>query len=344
VPTPALAEPPERSNTLLLSVAAPAGETERLEAVTRELLARLAVEIEVRRVPRIDIAELRRALEPGQRYFARVWIRVSPAGRARLYLEHGPSDRILVRDVAGDANNPELAREELGHILQTAVEGLKAGEEVGTPRNDALKDVAAEDGVEVARTPPEPEPPAPDAERTRAAPSGPLRFGPRYELSWLGDGAHFEDGPGAVFAVVLPVGFELSASYRRPLNVDAAPVGVRLHTISTRALVTMQAWRSARAGIRLGAGAGADFVRVSPLGDPGRNVELSDATWLKLALARLQGSYARRAFSFMELELTAGVDVDANDTRYVFQRGAEEHSVLDPWPVRPFVSLGATVP
>jgi hypothetical protein len=66
---PAQAEPSERSNTLLLSVAARAGETERLEAVARELLARLDVHIEVRRVPRIDIAELRRPLEPGERYF-----------------------------------------------------------------------------------------------------------------------------------------------------------------------------------------------------------------------------------------------------------------------------------
>jgi hypothetical protein len=344
VQAPARAEPGERSNTLLLSVAAPAGETERLEAVARELLARLDVEIEVRRVPRIDIAELRRALEPGERYFARVWIRVSPSWRARLYLEHGASDRILVRDVASDANNPELTREELGHILQTAVEGLKAGEEVGTPRSDALKDVPAEDTVEVAREPPPTEPPAFDAAPAQPAPAGPLRFGPRYELSWLGDGARFEDGPGAVFALALPVGFELCAFYRRPLHVDATPVGVRLHTIAARALVTMQAWRGAGARIRLGAGAGADFVRVSPLGEPGQTVELSDPTWRKLALARLQVSYMRRAFSFMELELTAGVDVDVNDTRYVFQRGSEELRVLDPWPVRPFLSLGATVP
>jgi hypothetical protein len=46
----------------------------------------------------------------------------------------------------------------------------------------------------------------------------------------------------------------------------------------------------------------------------------------------------------MQFELTAGVDVDANDTRYVFQEGSGELRVLDPWPVRPFVSLGAALP
>jgi hypothetical protein len=327
---------------VLLSVAAPAGETEAIEAVARELLARLDVPIEVRRVPRIDLAELRRALEPGERYFARVWITLSPAGHARLYLEHGASDRLLVREVAGDASNPELAREELGHILQTAVDGLKAGQEVGAPRSDALKDVPEEDAAKAAAEPAAPEPP--NEARKQPAPSQPLRFGLRYELSWLGDGAHFEDGPGAVFALALPVGFELCAFYRRPLNVEGTPVGVRLETLSLRALVTLQAWRGERAGIRLGAGAGADFVHVRPLGKPEGNAELSDGAWLKLAIARLQASYARRAFSFLALELTAGVDLDVNDTRYVFQQGAGELRVLDPSPVRPFVSLGATVP
>jgi hypothetical protein len=343
VPAPARAEPEERGNTLLLSVAAPPGETERLEAVARELLARLDMRIEVRRVSRIDVAELRRALEPGERYFARVWIALSPSGRGRLYLEHGASDRVLVREVAGDQKNPELAREELGHILQAAVDGLKAGEEVGTPRSDALKDVPPEE-TEVLRKPAVSEPAAEPSPVPAPARSRSLRFGPRYELSWLGDGAHFEDGPGAVFAAGVPIGFELSAYYRRPLSVEKKPVGVRLQTLSVRALASMQAWRSEHAGIRVGAGVGADFVRVSPLGEVSRNVELSDRTWLTLGVARLEAGYARRALGSMELELTAGVDLDANDTRYVFQRGSDELGVLDPWPVRPFVSLGATVP
>ena len=326
---------------MLLSVAAPAVETDALEAVARELLARLEVQIEVRRVPRIDLAELRRALAPADRYFARVWITLSPAGDARLYLEHGASDRILVREVAGDTNNPELAREELGHILQTAVDGLKAGEEVGAPRSDALKEVPAEDPV--ASPEAAPEPPAKLAQ-ARAAPSLPLRFGARYELSLLGDGPRFEDGPGAVFALDLPVGFELCGFYRRPLNVESTPVGVRLQTLSARALVTLQAWRGERASTRVGVGAGVDLVRVSPLAEPGQNAELSEKAWLKLAVARLQTSYAWRAFSSMQFELTAGVDVDVNDTSYVFRQGSGEVRVFDPWPVRPFLALGAALP
>jgi hypothetical protein len=227
---------------------------------------------------------------------------------------------------------------------------LKAGEEVGTPRDEALKDMPAEDAGETTPSPAAPEradetakahPPRVDPAATS---SSPLRFGPRYELSWLGEGAHFEDGPGAVFALALPVGFELSAFYRRPLQVEDTPVGVRLQTLSARALATHQVWRGERTGLRLGAGAGADLVRVRALGESGQDVELSGATWRNHALARLQASCAWRAFSFMELELTAGADLDANGTRYVFEQGSGASAVLDPSPVRPFVSLGVTVP
>jgi hypothetical protein len=340
VQAPARAEAEGRANTVLLSVAAPAGETEALEGVARELLARLEMQIEVRRVPRIDLAELRRPLEPGTRFFARVWITLSTTGQARLYLEHGASDRVLVREVEGDATNPELAREELGHILQTAVDGLKAGEEVGAPRHDALKDVPAEDAV-VARPEPALQPAAKPAQKL---PARTLRFGARYELSWLGGGPHFEDGPGAIFAFALPVGVELGAFYRRPLDVEGTPVGVRLETFAARALVTLQAWHGERASLRFGAGAGADLVHVSPLGDPAQNAELSRETWLKLAMVRVQASYAWRAAHFLDLELTAGLDLDVNDTRYVFQQGSGELDVFAPWPVRPFVSLGVALP
>jgi hypothetical protein len=345
---PATATAGERSNTLLLTVAAPAAEAERLEAVTRELLERLSMQVEMRRVDRLDVREMRQALGPAQQYFARVWVALSPAGRARLYLEHGASDRVLVREVAGDTNNPELVREELGHILQTAVEGLKAGEEIGAPRSDALKDVAAEDAA--AEAPAEMpaskralEPPPAATEAAEQKRTSPLRFGPRYELSWLGEG-HFEDGPGAAFQLALPIGFELAGYYRRPLKVVAEPVGVRLHTVSLRGLLTIRVWSTQRSSLRLGAGAGTDLVHVSPVAEPGQTAQLTGAGWQKLALARLSISYAQRIFSLMDLELSLGLDLDFNGTRYVFQRASGELRVLDPSPVRPFLSLGAAVP
>jgi hypothetical protein len=106
----------------------------------------------------------------------------------------------------------------------------------------------------------------------------------------------------------------------------------------------MQVWSAERSGIRLGAGGGADLVQVSPVADRGETAELNSASRRKLALVRLQGSYAQRAFSFLDLELVLGLDLDFNGTRYVFQRASGEQRVLDPLPVRPFLSLGGIVP
>jgi hypothetical protein len=339
---PTVARAAEHAEAVLLSVAAPATEAAQLEAVARELLERLEMRVEMRRVERIDVAEIRQALGPEQAYFARVWIAFAPSGRARLYVEHGESDRVLVREVGGEVNNPELVREELGHILQTAIEGLKAGEAIGAPRRDALKD---EPG---SPAPPAAAPPASSAESERQVrsswPRQPLLFSPRYELGWLGDRAHVQDGPGAAFQAAFPFGFELAGYYRRPLEVSSAGVGARLQTVSLRALAMLDVWRGPRSGVRLGGGIGADLVRVSAFAEPGTDVRLAPSSWRKLALARLQANYAHRLASFFDLELGLGADVDLSDTRYVVQRAGGSSSVLEPWRVRPFIAVGARVP
>jgi hypothetical protein len=171
-----------------------------------------------------------------------------------------------------------------------------------------------------------------------------LLFSPRYELCLMGDGPHFQDGPGAALQAAFPLGFELAGYYRRPLEVSSAGVGARLQTISFRGLAVLDAWRGARSGLRLGLGLGADWVRVSAFANPGTDVRLAPSRWRKLALARLQGNYARRVASFMDLELGLGADLDLSDTRYVVQRADGASSVFAPWRLRPFVAVGARVP
>ncbi len=336
VPTPA------RDTTILLTVAAPPTEAAKLEAVAEELLKRLEMQVELRRVERIDLREIRQPLRREPAYFARVWIAFGRPGRARLYLEHAARDRVLVRDVTDDSNNPELVREELGHILQTAVEGLKAGEEIGAPRGEALL------GDEQPAAPPAKPTAAPaPATRALAPPRRRFRFGPRYELVWLGDAGHFEDGPGAVFGAMWAQrwGIELGGSFRRPAKVEAPPVGARLQSVAFDALLVFEIWHHAPARFRLAAGAEADFVRVSPFASAGQNATLAPSHWLKLALGRFAATYAHRVGTFMDLELTLGAELDPSGTRYVFQRtNSATTDVLSPWPVRPLLSLGATVP
>jgi hypothetical protein len=342
----ARAQADAQKSAILLTVAAPPAEAEKLEAVAQELLQRLEMQVELRRVERIDVAEVRQPLHGGPAYFARVWIAFAKSGRARLYLEHAARDRVLVRDVEADAHNPELVREELGHILQNAIEGLKAGEEIGAPRGEALKAAGEEEKPAATPTPP----PA----KTKPPPRSPARprswrFGPRYELVWLGDDQRVEDGPGAVFGGILPTtsrawGLELGGFFRRPLKIDAAPVGARLQSLALNALLTFELWRSPRALLRLGGGAEADLVRVSPFAATGEDVELAKSHWLKVALGRVALTYAHSVGGFMDVELTLGAELDPGRTRYVFQQMSGAADVLSPWPVRPLLSLGATVP
>ena len=363
VPRNALGAESDRQPAILLTVAAEPAEAEQMAAVARELLGRLAMQVVLRQVERVDLRELRQPPMREPAYFARVWIGLGKTGRARLYLEQAARDRVLVRDVANDAHNAELVREELGHILQTALEGLKAGEEIGAPRGEALEQV---DAVVAAASPSSPTAELrgrgsevggqsavglrgeKGAEAPRTSRRSRWHFGPRYELVWLGDGGRFEDGPGAVLGALLPgsqrFGLEVGGFFRRPMKVEANPVGARLQSLTFAALVTFDAWQGERARFRLGAGVEADFVRVSPFVSAERDVKLARSRWLKLALGRLALTYAHDVGNFMAVEVTLGAELDVNGTRYIVQRDAGAANVLAPWPIRPLLSLGAAVP
>jgi hypothetical protein len=329
---------------VLLSVAAAPADAEALRAVSSELLERLALRIELRRVERIELQEIRQPPPGSGRYFARAWVAFAPSGGARLYLEHGATDRVLVRDVNDDAHNPELVREELGHILQSALEGLRAGEPIGAPRREALRAAGAEPEAPL----PAPRAAARPAARVEHQPQ-PLRFGPRYELVWLGHGARFEDGPAAVFGLtqrsVPRLGLELGGYLRRPLRIETKPVGARLQSGALTALLSIEAWRGSHERLRVTAGAEAAFVRVSPFAvtDPS-GVTLARSRWLKLALGRLALTYAHDLGSHMAFEFTLGAELDPSGTRYVYQGTTGEVRVLTPWPIRPLAALGVTVP
>jgi hypothetical protein len=96
--------------------------------------------------------------------------------------------------------------------------------------------------------------------------------------------------------------------------------------------------------LRLGVGAEADLVRVSPFATSGSSAQLASSHWLKLALGRLALTYAHELGRSMDVELTLGAVLDPSGTRYVVQGDTGETRVLTPWPVRPLIAVGVTVP
>ena len=75
-------------------MAAPPSEAGKLEAVAEELLKRLEMQVELRRVGRVDVREIRQPLRREPAYFARVWIAFGKPGTALhdlLFVSHNAS-------------------------------------------------------------------------------------------------------------------------------------------------------------------------------------------------------------------------------------------------------------
>jgi hypothetical protein len=231
----------------------------------------------------------------------------------------------------------------LGHILQTACEGLLAGGEVGVPRA----------GLEPLLAPAAAAPPPPVVVRA-AAPERPAG-GPRwqvavlYEAALLAAEAPVTHGPTvAAFAggrAGAPrFGVWATAQLRIPVRADDVSVGVAMQSGALRTLFAHERPMSARAVLRMGVGGGVDVVRVTPETTVPERAVLEGPRTLALAVARAAASIDVRIGARAALVAALAVDVDVSGQRYVFARGAGEQLVLQPYVVRPSVAVGVAFP
>jgi hypothetical protein len=341
---PAAAPAPAREVVLEVA-AAQASDSDALAQVARELLGRLAVKVRASQVRKIDLAAIATApVAPppdaagADTPLARVWIDWMTAGRATLYLLDARRDRLLVRQVERPPGGEELAREELGHILETACEGLLAGGEVGVPRAGVvslLVPPAPRPPVVVA-SPPAPEPARWEAavlyEAAALAPEAPLTHGPMLSLL----AATRSAGPR--------LGLWATAQLRAPARASDDTVGVSVHTGALRALVAYERPLSERAAARVGVGGGVDIVRATPEADRPDRAVLEGARTLVFPMGRAALGVDVRLFRHLALLATLSADVDVTGQRYVFRRASGEAAVLTPWVVRPAAALGLAFP
>ena len=320
-----------------LTLAGGSGKTRAFELVARELLARLAVELRVERVPRFDVRQIGSdgsSLRSSER--VRVWLDFSDATRSTLYIHDLARDRVLVRKVDHADGMSEIAREELGHILQSSIEGLLAGAEIGLPRSEVL-------------------PSAPRQPVDRAAPAEPERGRPNWQIS-----AHYEvellseevlvtHGPLVALSLRGPMlgqelGIVVSAQYRQPLHATTNELGARLEGAALRALGTIDLGLSTDVGLRLGLGGGADLVEVRPEAQGEDSLELAEPKLVAVGVGRAVVGLEFRLSRSAALWTQFVCDIDPTATRYVFARSSGEHVVLYPFPVRPSLSLGLGFP
>jgi hypothetical protein len=325
--------PPEVS----VVIAAEPRAADDLELVVRELLARLSVVVQVSQVPRIDVHEIASPPPPPRPLLARVWIDLKKPGRATLYLLATAQDRLLVRTVDRAPGGDELAREELGHILETSAEGLLTGVNVGVPRAEAIS----------LLEPPEPKPAPPPAPPKTAEAVPWWQLGALYEVSALSSQVRLTHGPmlSALFRTQTRnavVGLWATAQYRLPIDVGDSAVAATLASGAVRLLATTDVRLSRALSLRLGLGGGADIVRAETRTSAGYTPESSHLRGF--GVGRVSTGLEARVAASLLLWFNVAADLDPSATTYVVEPRAGETLVLRPWAVRPAVAVGAAFP
>lgn len=333
---PSRAEAPAATETkrVLLVVAADPREATALGQVATELLGRLSVKVELHRVARIDLDEVGRP-SGGPAYLARIFVDLRRTDSAALFFVDTAHDRILIREVERQPGGDEVAREELGHILETSTEGLLSGAAVGVPRADALPMLQPEEKT-VAR------PVVSDERKT-------WQTTLLYEIEVLASPARAVQGPEASLFFALPtrkpeLGVWVSGQYRFPLRVEGDPVSARLEGGAFRAGLTLDMPLRPTMRLRAGLGGGIDLVDVEPEASASQNVVLASSELLVVAVARASLGLEVRLSPALSFWSRIAVDLDPSGTEYVFKRRTGEDLVLRPWPVRPALALGIGFP
>jgi len=310
-------------------------EDRALTAVLSELLDRLQVTTRFTTIPDLANEEMwKHADAPAA--VARAWIDLREPGQVTLYLTGDHQDRVLVRQVPLVRNLDEVAREEIAHIVEAAVDELLLGGQIGVEKKPG------QDLPPTVKLPPPP-------------PEPPLRLD--IGFGYAAQGWHLEraplHGPAGFVSLAKTTGpwrpgAWLSAEVRFPATVkgDDTPVQMTLTQGAVRLLFTADRSLSSRWMARGGIGGGFDWInihnvlpsessnqpQVSPLGG-------TRVVPMLRALALVRYAFAAKSEIFFGL---AG-DLDVGRTRYVTETNpGQTKELLAPLWLRPMALIGIT--
>jgi hypothetical protein len=308
-------------------------EARRLEAVVRDLLQRLDVPLETASVGVIDpktIINRAAGFEPA---FARAWVDLSAEDHAVLYIADQTWERVLIRRVRRRTGHEEVSREEIGQIIEVALEALLAGGKIGVERSTLQ--------------PPEPRPvvvhakPVPPPERKTPLSLG---VGIYEQAGFLVSnevlGTTALGVSGSVESTAREhLGVWLTLDYRFPVQTRAEALGVRLHGLEARVVVRVAAWSSRSWSIDLGFGPGLDVMYVTTIANRPGNVKLAPPTTDPSFLMR--AAFGVRFRSTLGLYVTT--DFDVTGRSYVFDLDGRSEVALDATRIRVALLLEVTL-
>ena len=320
-----------------LVVAGEAREAEALELLVRDLLARHGATVDARSADAVDpavVIERPAHFEPA---LARVWIDLRPDDHAMLFLVDGAWERVLVRRVPRDPAHREVCREDIGHILETAVEAMLAGAKIGVERA-------------VLAPPPPIVRLRPRRRRARVVPPPPrrrdaFRVGVASETMIFSSEVPVAEAVGVTASLEAPLGAGarapraggwLTIAYRFPLRTTALPLGVRLQGLELR-LLGRVAWSLGRAlRVEVALGPGLDLVDVTPIANrPDASLTAPSTE----AAFSIRGAVGARLWNVLGIFVAADADLGRHD--YTFVEGGQRFVALSPFAVRPALLLEA---
>lgn len=296
---------------------------------------------------------------------ARVWLDLSDPKRAVLYVANAAHDRFLVRVVPADDGYGELTQESLTTILESVVDALVAGGQIGVDRKEATHKIEEEVGVRVEPAPPpvvvapaaaEPPAAAPLRDEGTAESSHAKRRGPRsvldvsYRMDVVADGPSIRQGPQVALSLdgflssSLDVLLWFGGHYAPSSTLGEGTERVRLHGGGARAAAGLTGRIGSVFAWRFAAGAGVDAFDVQAEIAPESGWVGANGYTIAIPIATSFAGGSIHAARWLDVPFAFGVDADLSSHHFDAQSGAERTVLIQPWVVHPFATLGIGVP
>lgn len=311
-----------------------------LEALVAELLRPLPVTLRWSQVALIDAREVLAHRTADPMIVARVWLDLADTQRAYLYVANA-SERFIVRAVPLDNGYDEVARESLAHILESVVDALLSGADIGVSREVAEKQLAARLPAVIAPSPETPRAPPVSSpqKRVRVTLAAYYRAG-----AWSSDDLVHTPGlaVGLTFSRpnrALAATLWLWASAIAPFTWEGERAGAAFRGLNLRLVAGVEGRVGRRVRLRAAIGPGLDAVEVRSR--PNVPILAVRPFWVLAPMATLLGMIDVHLGGPIAIFFAAGGETDLAGTHYDILLADDTHeTALRPWPVRPFAAIG----
>ncbi|HEY2509971.1 MAG TPA: hypothetical protein VGI39_03920 [Polyangiaceae bacterium] len=348
-PAASSANPPVVARRLVLVRVVGAAADPTLDDTLRELLARL--DLETRDVP--DDAPDGGSALVSDKTLARVEIDLTARSDARILVVDARTGEVRLRRSVPRAPSAAIAREEIAHTVQSAVESLLVVDRERVASQTAAPSPAAPAAAAPAPPPQESVfvvPPPALRVREEAHPPSPhhspfaLDLTVHSGIGPIGDGSgpDFRIGGGVVarWREWISPSLAIWVNYAPPFDTGSLLISTHTSVVSLRAAPAVQIVHAKWLTVDLGAGGGLDVLNVAPhseqLTTDQLETETARADPILCGVLTASASLA----SGVVVLLSAAADVDLASRRYVAFEGTRETDVLSTWRVRPMILAG----